>query len=150
MALSGADSQPDQAGCRAEIVRTLPFPSGARVDGVQVRCGPSRSVRTLAGTRMRAIQQFTPAVLAEVIRRQPPSEGRTMLAWQIAVGAAIARATTVQLADGVLTVTAKDPRWVADVEASRSIVLTRLKQLLGNDEVRSIRLADKSSGRRPR
>jgi len=99
---------------------------------------------------MRAIQQFTPAVLAEVIRRQPPSEGRTMLAWQVAVGAAIARATTVQLADGVLTVTAKDPRWVADVEASRSIVLTRLKQLLGNDEVRSIRLADKSSGRRPR
>jgi len=98
---------------------------------------------------MRPIQQFTPAVLAEVIRRQPPSEGRTRLAWQVAVGAAIARATSVQLADGVLTVTAKDPRWVADIDAS-GVVLGRLKQLLGNGEVRSIRLADKPSGRRPR
>src|SRR6476646_6515190 len=124
-AMSEADLQPDQAGCGAEIVRALQLASGARADGDQVRCGRSRSVRTIAGTRMRAIQQFTPAVLAEVIRRQPPSEGRTALAWQVAVGAAIARATTVQLADGVLTVTAKDPRWVADVEASRSIVLVR-------------------------
>jgi len=99
---------------------------------------------------MRAIQQFTPAVLAEVIRRQPPSEGRTTLAWQVAVGAAIARATSVQLIDGVLTVTAKDPRWVADVEASRGVVLGPLKQLLGNDEVRSIRLAGTPSGRRSR
>ena len=94
---------------------------------------------------MRAIQQFTPNVLAEVIRRQPPSEGRTTLAWQVAVGAAIARATSVQLADGVLTVTAKDPRWVADVESSRGVVLGRLKQLLGNDEVRSIRIVAKET-----
>jgi len=105
-----------------------------------VHCGPGASVRTLQGV-MRAIQQFTPNVLAEVIRRQPPSDARTTLAWQVAVGAAIARATTVQLADGVLSVTAKDPRWVADVEASRGVVLGRLKQLLGNDEVRTIRVA---------
>ena len=97
---------------------------------------------------MRAIQQFTPNVLAEVIRRQPPSEGRTTLAWQVAVGAAIARATSVQLVDGVLTVTAKDPRWVADVEASRSVVLGRLKQLLGNEEVRTMRIEAKDSNSR--
>jgi len=89
---------------------------------------------------MRAIQQFTPNVLAEVIRRQPASEARTTLAWQVAVGAAIARATSVQLADGVLTVTAKDPRWVADVEASRGVVLGRLQQLLGNDAIRTMRI----------
>ena len=59
-------------------------------------------------TRMRPIQQFTPAVLAEVIRRQPPSEGRTTLAWQVAVGAAIARATTVRAG-----------RWRADGHAPR-------------------------------
>ncbi len=99
---------------------------------------------------MRAIQQFTPNVLAEVIRRQPPSEGRTTLAWQVAVGAAIARATTVQLTDGVLTVTASDRRWVADVEASRGVVLGRLKQLLGNDEVQTMRIVAKGpAGRRP-
>jgi len=98
---------------------------------------------------MRAIQQFTPAVLAEIIRRQPPSDGRTALAWQVAVGAAIARATSVQLTDGVLMVTAKDPRWVADVESAPGIVLGRLKQLLGNDAVRTIRIAHKPSGGRP-
>ncbi|MEO7272649.1 MAG: DciA family protein [Vicinamibacterales bacterium] len=98
---------------------------------------------------MRAIQQFTANVLAEVIRRQPPSEGRTTLAWQVVVGAAIARATSVQLDDGVLTVTTKDPRWVADVEASRGAVLGRLKQLLGNDEIRTMRIVAKDApGRR--
>src|SRR4051794_41844712 len=105
------------------------LPHGRRSGRVAARGGPC----VHSPVRMRAIQQFTPAVLAEVIRRQPPSQGRTTLAWQVAVGAAIARATSVQLADGVLTVTAKDPRWVADVEAARAIVLGRLKQLLGND-----------------
>src|SRR3954467_127966 len=99
---------------------------------------------------MRAIQQFTPNVLAEVIRRQPPSQGRTTLAWQVAVGAAIARATSVQLADGGRTVTSKVPRGVSAVGAARAIVLGRLKQLLGDEEVRSIRVAAASSGRRPR
>ena len=65
-------------------------------------------MRTLE--RMRPIQQLTPSVLAAVIRRQPHSDGRTMLAWQIAVGPQLARATTVRLADRVLTVGASDPR----------------------------------------
>jgi predicted nucleic acid-binding Zn ribbon protein len=107
-------------------------------------------VRAYTRRVMRAIQQFAPNVLAEVIRRQPPSEGRTTLAWQVAVGAAIARATSVQLADGVLTVTAQDPRWVADVEASRGVVLGRLKQLLGDDAVQTLRITTKApAGRRP-
>jgi predicted nucleic acid-binding Zn ribbon protein len=99
---------------------------------------------------MRPIQQLTPNVLAEVIRRQPPSEGRTALAWQVAVGAAIARATSVHLEDGVLTVSAKDPHWVADVEASRTVVLDRLRQLLGPDAVRTIRTAADAPARRGR
>ena len=84
---------------------------------------------------MQPIQHFTPAVLAAIIRRQPPSDGRTALAWQIAVGAALARATTVRLADGVLTVRAADSRWVTEIEAARDTVLRRLQDLLGPDAV---------------
>ena len=57
------------------------------------------------------------------------------LAWQVAVGAALARATTVRLADGVLTVRAADPRWVTEIEAARDTVLRRLQDLLGPDAV---------------
>ena len=58
-----------------------------------------------------------------------------MLAWQIAVGPQLARATTVRLADRVLTVGASDPRWVTEIEAARGIVLERLQELLGADAV---------------
>ena len=89
---------------------------------------------------MLPIQQLTPAILGEIIRRQPPSEGRTRFAWQIAVGAALARATTVRLADGVLIVSASDQRWVTEIRAARDIVLRRLQHLLGPDAVTRIRV----------
>jgi hypothetical protein len=93
-------------------------------------------VRTL--DRMQPIQQFTPSVLAEVIRRLPSSDGRTMLAWQIAVGTKLARATSVRLAGSVLTVSATDSRWITEIEAAREIVLHRLQQLLGPDAITRI------------
>jgi predicted nucleic acid-binding Zn ribbon protein len=97
---------------------------------------------------MRSIQQVTPSVIAEIIRRQPASAGRTTFAWQVAVGAALARATTVELASGVLTVRATDPRWIADLESARPIVLQRLQHLLGPSEVRTIRITKPESGPR--
>jgi predicted nucleic acid-binding Zn ribbon protein len=89
---------------------------------------------------MLPIQQLTSSVLGEIIRRQPPSDARTTFAWQIAVGAALARATVVRLVDGVLTVSTSDLRWVTEVEAARDIVLRRLQQLLGPDAVTKIRI----------
>jgi len=87
---------------------------------------------------MQPIQQFTPSVLAEVIRRQPSSEARTRFAWQIAVGTKLARATSVQLAKRVLIVSAADPRWVTEIEAARDVVLQRLQDLLGPDAIAKI------------
>jgi hypothetical protein len=95
-------------------------------------------VRTL--DEMQSIQQFTPSVLAEVIRRQPSSDGRTNIAWQIAVGTKLARVTSVRLSAGVLTVSAGDSRWVTEIEAARETVLRRLQDLLGPDAVRRISL----------
>jgi predicted nucleic acid-binding Zn ribbon protein len=89
---------------------------------------------------MLPIQQLASSVLGEIIRRQPPSDARTTFAWQIAVGAALARATVVRLVDGVLTVSTSDLRWVTELEAARDIVLRRLQQLLGPDAVTKIRI----------
>ena len=100
-------------------------------------------MRTL--DEMQPIQQFTPAVLAEVIRRQPSSDGRTNIAWQIAVGTKLARVTSVRLSERVLTVSASDSRWVTEIEAARETVLRRLQDLLGPDAVKRISLERKAA-----
>ena len=48
------------------------------------------------------LQNFATGVLAEVIRRQPPSPARTTFAWTIAVGPALARSATATLTASVL------------------------------------------------
>jgi predicted nucleic acid-binding Zn ribbon protein len=82
---------------------------------------------------MLPLQTFSNRVLTEVIRRQPPSPGRTAFAWQLAVGQQFARATTVELSRGVLTVIARDPHWAAEIERARPTILARLQQLLGTE-----------------
>jgi predicted nucleic acid-binding Zn ribbon protein len=87
---------------------------------------------------MLPIQHFSSGVLAEVIRRQPSSPARTALAWQVAVGPALARATTVELVDGVLTVHSTDARWMQEITRARDIVLRRLQHVLGPDSVKTL------------
>jgi predicted nucleic acid-binding Zn ribbon protein len=84
------------------------------------------------------IQHFSAGVLADILRAQPHSPGRTTLAWQLAVGPALARVTTATLADGVLTVHGDDPRWLREIARSRPIVLERLQRLLGPDSITRI------------
>jgi predicted nucleic acid-binding Zn ribbon protein len=90
---------------------------------------------------MLPIQQFSARVLTEIVRRQPPSAARTAFAWQMAVGAALARVTKVALdEDGVLTVSAADERWGAEIDRARDVALRRLQNILG-DEIKSVRVA---------
>jgi predicted nucleic acid-binding Zn ribbon protein len=84
------------------------------------------------------LQSFASGVLAEIIRRQPASRERTTFAWSVAVGPAIARATTVELVDGVLAVRARDQRWAQEIHRNRATVLARLQQLLGAGAVREL------------
>ena len=85
------------------------------------------------------INNFGAGVLAEIVRRQPASKERTAFAWQLAVGPALARATTVDLgSNGVLTVRAADQRWLAEVERARDVVLQKMQHLLGRDQVTRI------------
>ena len=92
---------------------------------------------------MLPIQNFSSGVLAEIIRRQPPSPTRTKFAWQLAVGPALARATVVELAEGVLTVKAVDPRWLREIERARPRVLAKLQALLGREAVARIETGDR-------
>lgn len=84
------------------------------------------------------IQNFSTSVIAEIVRRQPASKERTGFAWQLAVGQALARVTTVDLADGVLSVRAIDRRWLLEIERAREAVLQKMQHLLGRDEVAHI------------
>ncbi len=88
---------------------------------------------------MQPVRQFSTGVLAEIVRRQPPSRARTNFAWQLTVGPALARATTVALDNGVLTVGAADPRWIRELERSRDAVLQKMQSLLGKDQLSIIK-----------
>jgi predicted nucleic acid-binding Zn ribbon protein len=91
-------------------------------------------------SQMLPIQQFSSGVLAEIIRRQPPSKERTTFAWQIAVGPAIARTTTVEIVEGVLQVFPRDARWGHEVSRAVATILPRMQHLLGPQAVRSLRV----------
>lgn len=84
---------------------------------------------------MRSIQTFAGGVLAEVVRRQPPSPARTTFAWQLAVGPALARMTSVELEGTTLRVTAIDTRWLKEIERARAVILPKLQSLLGAEAV---------------
>jgi len=81
------------------------------------------------------LQNFASGVVADIIRRQPPSAARTAFAWTITVGPALARSTTAALADGVLTVRARDARWAREVERAAGTILRRMQHLLGATSV---------------
>ena len=88
---------------------------------------------------MRSIQNLAGGVLAEIVRRQPPSPHRTSFAWQLAVGPALARVTSVQLEGTTLTVWSSDPRWLKEIDRAKAVVLPKVQHLLGADAVKKIR-----------
>jgi predicted nucleic acid-binding Zn ribbon protein len=87
---------------------------------------------------MRSIQNLAGGVLAEVLQRQPPSPARTSFAWQLAVGPALARVTSVDLAGTTLRVSAADARWLREIQRAREVILPKMQQLLGADAVTKI------------
>jgi predicted nucleic acid-binding Zn ribbon protein len=88
-------------------------------------------------------QSFAAGVVAQAIRRQPPSAARTAFAWSVAAGPAMGRAATVQLRDGVLLVTPKDARWSREIERAADMLIARLQALVGPAEVTSLRICEK-------
>jgi Dna[CI] antecedent, DciA len=90
---------------------------------------------------MLSIHSFSGGVLAEIIRRQPASKEKTAFVWQLAVGHALARVTTVELVERTLQVRAVDPRWSAEIVRAEPLILKRLQQWLGPDAVSRLQIA---------
>lgn len=90
---------------------------------------------------MLPLQNVADSVVAELLKRGPISEAKLAVAWQCAVGGALARATTVRLGPrGVVRVSVADERWRHEVRRSSRLVLTRLQALLGRDVVTRIEI----------
>jgi hypothetical protein len=77
-------------------------------------------------------------VLPAILARAPLTPEKVTFVWGLAVGAAMARATTVSLANGVLAIHAADATWAREVERSRLLILGRVQQLLGKDVAQSL------------
>ena len=86
------------------------------------------------------VQSILSSVLAEIVRRQPASKERTTFAWQLAVGPALARATTVELRDGVLTVRAVDRRWISRSSARARPCCRRCSTCSGPEQVTRLKI----------
>jgi hypothetical protein len=89
---------------------------------------------------MLPVQGIATSVVADIIRRQPPSAAKTTFAWSVAVGPALARATTVELRNHNLIVMARDARWQRELERARHTILTRVQLLLGSDTVKGLHI----------
>ena len=87
---------------------------------------------------MRPIQTFAGSVLAEIVRRQPASPARTAFAWQLTVGPALARATSVEMEGTTLRVRANDERWLKEIARAKPMILPRLQELLGDQNLTKI------------
>jgi hypothetical protein len=92
----------------------------------------------ILSTVVLSVQKFAFSVLAEHIRRQPASKERTTFAWGIAVGPAVAKATTAELRHGILEVRARDLRWAKEVERAREMILDRVRLFLGSEPLREM------------
>jgi len=79
-----------------------------------------------------------PEALAAVLRKAPLSDQKVAFAWRTAVGASVARATTVALDGYTLRVTARDAQWRREIEHSAGLIRARLDALLGAGVVRGL------------
>jgi len=87
---------------------------------------------------MQGLGTLPALVLPALLARAPLTPDKVAFVWGLAVGPAIARATTATLADTVLTVRSTEATWAREVNRSRALILTRVQQLLGPTLVRSI------------
>jgi predicted nucleic acid-binding Zn ribbon protein len=80
------------------------------------------------------VQHVLPAMLGDLVRRQPLSPAKVDFAWRTSVGPAIAHVSKVRLAkDGTLYVVVDDRRWQKEITRSRDLIRARLDPLLGTD-----------------
>lgn len=85
-----------------------------------------------------------PAVAA-LLARQPLSDGKLAVCWQLVVGTAVARAVRIVRLEGTgLVVEAADAHWAREVRHASREILNRLRPLLGEATVTRLRVEIRS------
>ena len=85
---------------------------------------------------MDAISTVVPRALTELFRDSPMSQGKIEVAWRVAVGDALNRASQVRLQpDRSVEVHPMDQRWHRELKRSSPMILERLNALLGKNAV---------------
>lgn len=88
---------------------------------------------------MISVRDVAPGAVGALLRGQPLTAAKAAFAWRAAVGAAMARATSIELAaNGTLRVSAESDHWRRETRRSAAVVRRRLARLLGPDAVRRI------------
>jgi hypothetical protein len=77
------------------------------------------------------LQQVMPAALASVLRHAPLSPEKVAFAWRTAVGAAVDRASAVELRGATLVVGVKSDEWRLEIVRSSALIRARLDLVLG-------------------
>ncbi|MDA1093386.1 MAG: DciA family protein [Acidobacteria bacterium] len=79
------------------------------------------------------------SALRTLLRDQPLSTGKVALAWDVAVGRAMARISQVSLSnDGILDVRVPDRHWAREIHRSGGLITSRINALLGAGAVKHI------------
>lgn len=86
------------------------------------------------------VQQVMPEALASVLRRAPLTPEKVAFAWRTAVGAAVDRATGVELRGSTLVVVVKSHEWRHEISRSLALIRSRLNFVLGDGIVTRIEL----------
>ena len=87
---------------------------------------------------MQPLTQVIPGALVALLRDSPMSPGKADFAWQVVVGPAMARVTSVRLEADVLLIDAQTPAWGREIRRGSSLILKRLQSLLGPRVIREI------------
>ena len=83
---------------------------------------------------MEPLSAVVPSAIRTILQRGPMSPGKLRLAWRLAVGPAMDRATKVALLDdGRVEVAAADAAWRREVKRSQAMILSRLQALIGGE-----------------
>ena len=91
---------------------------------------------------MDSIAEVAAAAVGSLLKEGPLSEGKLQFAWRLAVGPAIERVSSVSMGPGgVVVVTVSDARWKKEIARSRETIHRRLAELLGNEAVKRLSIA---------
>ncbi len=88
---------------------------------------------------MQALRSTATTVMRDLLATQPNTPEKIACAWRIAAGPGLDRAAAVAwTGDGVLRVQARSETWRREIARSKSVIVDRMRQLLGPGVVRAL------------